>query len=300
MLRAKLANKPKSSQMTVRYSPRAAKALGRLKTAYNDIEIFVEDTSTPNMWLELIRSILPSKVRLDSVNQLGGRAKVLEACKLDQRDDGRRKLYIIDGDFDFLLGRKKPSLKHLYRLRAYCVENLLISEEAAVYVGIPSKPELSERQLKNKFNHLSWVNQIEGSMGPLFQIYALAHDVAPSVKTTGFAVGNLVNNTNAGMTPCPKKIMKRILSVARDTMKHTTLTEFRRTRRDIKKRMLRLSSKEIVSGKDYLLPLFASRVRKKLSFQGSTEQMKVHLARAFVHSREPWLANRLSRICADL
>lgn len=43
--------------MTLRYSPRAARALARLKSPYNDIEIFVEDTVNANMWLELIRAV---------------------------------------------------------------------------------------------------------------------------------------------------------------------------------------------------------------------------------------------------
>ncbi|RYZ85595.1 MAG: DUF4435 domain-containing protein, partial [Proteobacteria bacterium] len=131
----------------VRYSPRAAKALSYLKRPYNDIDIFVEDTCNHNMWLEMLRNILPPTVKITSVNQMGGRSAVVESCKLDQENDGRRKLYIIDGDFDLLLGRPKPRLKHLYRLRAYCFENLVISQESAVYVGVASRPSKTESDL---------------------------------------------------------------------------------------------------------------------------------------------------------
>jgi hypothetical protein len=82
------------------YSPRAAKALGFLKRAYNDIDIYVEDRTCHHMYALLFRKILPHDVRLASVNQVGNRQSVVEACKKDQADRGRPKLYIIDGDFD--------------------------------------------------------------------------------------------------------------------------------------------------------------------------------------------------------
>jgi thiamine pyrophosphate-dependent acetolactate synthase large subunit-like protein len=63
----------------VSYSPRAARALSFLKRPFNDVDIFVEDTGNHNMWLALIRRILPNGLRLASVNLLGGRASVVEA-----------------------------------------------------------------------------------------------------------------------------------------------------------------------------------------------------------------------------
>ena len=57
----------------VSYTARAAKALGYLKRRYNDIEVFVEDASNHNMWMRVIQKIVPSTVRLSSINMLGGR-----------------------------------------------------------------------------------------------------------------------------------------------------------------------------------------------------------------------------------
>lgn len=95
------------------YPPRAAKALGHLKANNNDIEIFVEDKSSPNLWLKLIRKYLPRDIRLSSVTVLGCRDNVIRACRADQIWDNRKKLYIIDGDLDLLQGRRKPRLRHL-------------------------------------------------------------------------------------------------------------------------------------------------------------------------------------------
>ena len=132
----------------IRYSHTAAKALAYLKRPYNDIDIFVEDTGNHNMWLTIVRNVVPREFKITSVNLLGGRESVIAACKRDQINDGRRKLYIIDGDFDFILGKKKPALKYLYRIRGYCIENLLINEVAAISVGLFYKPTWDEVRVR--------------------------------------------------------------------------------------------------------------------------------------------------------
>ena len=64
----------------VRYPIRAYKALGFLKRNQNDIEIYVEDTTCHNMHLFIYRNILGEKVRLQSVNQVGNRDRVIGNC----------------------------------------------------------------------------------------------------------------------------------------------------------------------------------------------------------------------------
>ena len=44
---------------SVVYPARAAQALGLLKRRHNDVEIFVEDSGAPNMWVKLLQSYLP-------------------------------------------------------------------------------------------------------------------------------------------------------------------------------------------------------------------------------------------------
>lgn len=284
--------------MTVRYSPRAAKALARLKTRYNDIEIFVEDTANPNMWIELIRSIVPNDVRIKSVNQLGGRKRVIDACKLDQRNDGRRKLYIIDGDFDHLLGLKKPKLRHLYRLRAYCVENLFIGEVNARYIGIASQPEWSEERVKKSFDYDKWHRNLLDQLRPLFILYAAANRLAPSIQTTAFSVSKLYAAGKHDVSICPQKTFQRKFSLLRSIRRTVSAELLRRTTEEIQNRARRLSMRECISGKDYLFPIFALRLRNKLAFKVNNEQMKVHLARSFRSDQEPWLAKRLLGLCS--
>lgn len=113
----------------VKYSARAARALGFLKRRSNDIEVYVEDTSSANMWLQIIQKAFGSNVKLTSVNMLGSKKNVIDACSIDQANDGRRKIYLVDGDLDHLCGKKVRQLKYFHALRAYCIENLLLSKK---------------------------------------------------------------------------------------------------------------------------------------------------------------------------
>ena len=159
---------------SVVYPAKSAPAIGFLKSSLNDIEIFVEDSASPNMWCRLLKKYLPDHIRLDSVTPLGGRKNVLDACKADQGIDGRKKLYIIDGDLDLIQGRRKPNLKHLYRLRAYCVENYLLSENAILDLTTIFDGKIEIEDARAKLDYTSWCKDNAELMERLFACYAVS------------------------------------------------------------------------------------------------------------------------------
>lgn len=93
----------------IKYPARAAIALGFLKRSYNDIEVFVEDTACPNMWVRLLEKVIPKGARLSSVNLLGGRDRVIEACALDQNEDGRKSFISLMETLISLRGRDRSA-----------------------------------------------------------------------------------------------------------------------------------------------------------------------------------------------
>lgn len=277
----------------VSYTPRAAKALGYLKERYNDIEIFVEDTSNHNMWLRIIKNIAPSTIRLSSVNMLGGRNSVLAACRLDQYDDGRRKIYIIDGDFDYLLARPKPRLKHLYRIRAYCVENILLHHESILEVGVDSRPQDTKQDIENLFDYPSLIGIYETKLVSLFTVYAAAHKVAPNLKTTSYSVMKLTTQIAGSASLDVGKIDRRIIQIVREASRLVGVQAFSSVRKKVQKEAAELHFDQIVSGKDYFFPLIWARLRRTCGYNGSIEQLKIHLARVYRPNYEPWLARRI-------
>ena len=81
------------------YSKKAKLGYAFLYRHYNDIDVYVEDTTCVAMWENLLAVIIAGRCRLTRVIQLGGRKNVLDACKNDQQPSNRRRIYIIDGDF---------------------------------------------------------------------------------------------------------------------------------------------------------------------------------------------------------
>jgi hypothetical protein len=280
----------------VKYSPKSAKALGFLKKVANDVEIFVEDTSNPNMWVNIVRRLLPHNLKIRSVTPLGTKANVIAACKLDQADDGRKKLYIVDGDFDYLHGKRKPRLKHLYRLRAYCAENLLLSPSTLIAVGEECSPRLDEATVARIVQGGRIQREIESLIAPLFQLYAAINKAAPSVITVRYSVHKLLIR-NSGITHVdPSKIISRYRDVLDEGASIVGRAPLLAIFRAVRRRATKADPMVYVSGKDYLLPLFARRLKEGLGFRGSIEQLKVRLAREFDPAMEPGLGRAIAKL----
>lgn len=188
---------------SVVFPSKASKALGYLKSSSNDIEVFVEDTSAPNLWVKLLRKLLPAGIRLNSVNTFGSRENVLAACRDDQADDGRRKLYIIDADLDLLHGKAKPRLKHLYRLRAYCVENYLLQPSALIEIATTFDADISEQRAKDMLDYEGWWTVNGPKLQALFVSYAATHKFANHVQTVGYSVHRLLEPQSYRCNLCP-------------------------------------------------------------------------------------------------
>ena len=271
------------------YSPRAALALAYLKQPYNDVDVFVEDTGNHNMWLVLLKRILPARVRLQSVNLMGGREAVLKACKLDQADRPRRRLYIIDGDLDFLLGRTRPRLKFLRRLRAYCLENLLINENAIVQIGLGCRPNATEIDISRQFAFEQWLDATAARLRPLFALYAVSRALVPEIKTVGLPVEPLYTNLRSGVEIDPSKVFRRMLAVARQICARVGVRVFSRMKKKVIARLERLDHSRTISGKDYLLPALFITIRKRLNYNGTHDQLKVQLAASWPLHLDPGL-----------
>jgi hypothetical protein len=277
----------------VRYNPRAAAALAFLKRTSNDIDVFVEDTGSPNMWLSILRRILPPKVRLKSVNQLGGRNSVLSACKLNQTQDGRRKLFIIDGDMDFILGKRKPNLKFLYRLRAYCIENLLVRKDAFTELGTIFCPKKTSSELEVEFDFDSILDHLDRSLRMLFCVFAVAQKLCPDMKTVSYSIQNLYKQFGRFVSLSNLKVFKFTLKLCRQIKARIGYTAFKIALSEIKIRSRSLGLEKIVSGKDYLIPFLLLRARATLGFKGDAEQLKAFLASKWNFDNEPYLARAL-------
>jgi hypothetical protein len=285
---------------SVVYPAKAAQAIGYLKSSSNDIEVYVEDSSNPNMWVKLLRKYLPSHIRLTSVTPLHGRKGVIDACKADQAIDGRRKIYIIDGDLDLLQGKSKPNLKHLYRLRAYCVENYLLGEEALIEVATIFDGKVDEIAAKSKLDYTTWSNNNSPLIEKLFVAYAVSDFVlSTKIETVGFDMSRIVKKHPHNDTLCPQKTHSRIYSVYRETRKSTNKADVRAC---LTSTSARLDSKNILhlaSGKDCIMPLIYARMKNLFKLNVNMNIFFNLLADKANDKFDPYLSRRLATICSE-
>ena len=279
------------------YPPRAARALGLLTSHNNDVEIYVEDAGIPNLWVKLLRKYLPRNIRLNNVNVLGSKTNVIGACKVDQEFDGRKKLYIIDGDMDLLTGKNKPKLRHLYRLRSYCVENYILDESALVSAVMVVNTRIDEVTARRQVDLFGWLERNRRCLESLFVCYAVTYEMKKSLQTVGFSVYELVKG-GGDFDLCERKISIRVMELYRririDFSREYTRNVYERIRMNAEAINVEL----YVSGKDYIFPLIYQVIKKKNPTNITGNAFKVLVAQCLEETKDSYLLRRIRRVCA--
>lgn len=280
---------------TAKYPAKAAQAIGFLKGHSNDIDIFVEDKASPNMWVKLLRRYLPIDTKLKSVTPLGGRTRVLAACKEDQKPGGRRRLYIIDADFDITLGQKKPALKRLYRLRRYCVENYLLDETAFQDVITSLNPSISWDRAKITPSIAEWTERNEGLLRDIFVSYAVSEKLGAGQQTVSHSCYNLFKDDDS-YDFCADKTLKRIDSLYREVEKGSGAQLVANTKIEIEARLKGVDPFVFISAKCYILPPLYELAKRGVPLNASKEVFKTMLASSANGDLDPYLKRRLSTL----
>jgi hypothetical protein len=265
----------------IRYPKRAIVGLAYLFRPYNDIDIYVEDTTCRNMYEVLINRMLDGRAKVVRIFQLGGRREVIDACKKNQGNSNRPRLYVIDGDFAILLGKEAPKLRHLYQLRVYCSENLVFTETAALEVAFESLTNTPRDQVETIVQFSQFLNDIIQKLTPLLVIYIAVRILNPSIQTTGFNVTQLLLQKSGSPELSKRKVKQRVTDIESELHKENPKEEVESTVGQAK-RLLPSSNTDtakLISGKTYLLPLLYHHLRSKTRFSGTLDQLKTRLAR---------------------
>lgn len=121
----------------LKWPTRALDAIQKLFEPLQDVDVFVEDADDEVFYSHLLRRITVAEARVVRVFAKNGREAVIDAAR-HHRPSGRAVLYLIDGDLEWVLGKAAPSVARLFRLPAYCIENLLERFPCAIRANIRS------------------------------------------------------------------------------------------------------------------------------------------------------------------
>lgn len=241
----------------IQWPKRALGAVRKLFEPLQDIDVFVEDANDEVFYTQLLKRVAGDRVRLARVFALGNRqAVVAKASAHDQ--DARPSVFLIDGDLEWVNGLPLPSeAPFLYRLDAYCIENLLLCDKAAAKV-LMEEQVLTEDESHRRLDFQSWKASVQKPLVDLFSAFATLHQWDPSQPTVSIGVGSLctTHKTNKVTTLSSKKVEQRRVETLYRAANATDETTVNKKYEDIRTRALALPTPlDIVSGKDFLLPL---------------------------------------------
>lgn len=253
---------------------------------WNDIIFFIEDKdqSTKKVYKELLSNTF-SDVTISNVFPLGGRIEVVNQCKKSHIEKKKEKaIYIIDGDLYILAGENTEifsgldELNNLFVLPRYCIENYLI-EESAVLEILDEEDCIKELDiLSDELSYAEWVANNNELFKQLYLNYAIACKCKCGVPTISYSINRLVSSDLGELDS--QKVQNRINEVKVSILGVLDEDMYEEMSVDI------LSKfddddfiKRYVSGKDHLLPLLLTRMRKITKLRCTNDTYKVRLAK---------------------
>jgi len=263
------------------YSAEAEPARAYLLRNYNDLDVYVEDANCQHMYIRLVNRILePHGKHISSVFPLHGRRNLLTRCSADQAVRVGKRIYILDGDLELLLGRAVPPLRHLYRLEAYCAENLLLSEHAIVTIATECDTNKPWHQMALDLALKNLLDRSVLILLPLFVVYAIIYHLGLPIVTVNFSVHRLLEREHDPLSLSARLVRSRIVSLIREIRSQVSPADYRRAREAAKINLQneRQDRSVFISAKDYLIPLVHMHLRHVANMRDPIDALKVRLA----------------------
>lgn len=252
----------------LKFNLNALKALPRLFAYRNDIDIYTEDKiADKEFYRVLFKRLFNAGVSVNDVTPLGCKANVLSAYDTQDKKSMRKRLYIVDGDLDLIIGTNRKAEENLVILDSYCIENYLIEEDAIIELIYYSNGSESKDAIRAKLNFTKWLSYNHNCLIDLFLHFGILKQ---------FGGGPKVRNANEFLKQHLKQVVldEYKIGIYSESIKAEILAlltnqgyaDPQKTYGDelSKLKILWPNHQDmflrIVSGKSYLIPLLQHRV----------------------------------------
>ncbi|MBI5006798.1 MAG: DUF4435 domain-containing protein [Nitrosomonadales bacterium] len=260
----------------------AKKALSVFYSSWNDIDVFVEDTASyaETFYIALINNALQGKAKVNKVFPLGDKNAVVSACQGDTQKSARRRIYLIDGDLDFVCG--KPAVRHprMYQHAAYAIENYLITEKAITNILHEENSAISEQDVRNLFDFGNWIAELS-DLTELFVCFAMTWLIAPEYKTVKFGIGPFLKKVNGRDELDSNKVAAFCSARRAELVTASTAAKVDTTEVHIRQQLLGKRLTDYVAAREFLfLPMKVRATKLGMRLSCSPESMYVRMAKA--------------------
>lgn len=250
----------------------------------NTVDVFVEDSYDEEFYKVIINRIFDNTGhKVNKLISLGGKSKVIEACRADQVKRDVKRVYIVDGDLDILNETNVNGLNFLFVLEKYCIENYLIQEEALIEI-IHDNVLIEKEKIKKVLGFENWLKGIAEDLVELFIHYALCKRYAPTQPTISLGIGKLCCEKQKIHVLDTEKTNSRISELKNELLKVISEEEYNEAAYELRQKWPASIDNvlTIVSAKDYLFPLTEFRIQKFKKIKNFTirrESLRIRLAK---------------------
>lgn len=119
-----------------------------LYTQFNDVEFYVEDIDQENLYYVILKKLF-GEIRFEKIFPLGGKQIVFQNARLNIGN--KKKVYLVDLDFDEILGNIKNEVNIFY-LDKYSIENYLLDCKAIYEIIKEERPKIKDAVIQTKFD----------------------------------------------------------------------------------------------------------------------------------------------------
>ena len=113
----------------------------------NDVFFYVEDQDSEEFYFQVLTKLFPN-MEFKNIFPLNGKNNVINTARETTKDN--KRIYIVDKDFDDLLGLK-IDLPNLFYLARYSIESYLIEEGSVIAFIISRNPKIHRAIVTSMF-----------------------------------------------------------------------------------------------------------------------------------------------------
>jgi hypothetical protein len=152
---------------------------------YNDINIFVEDEYKEFIYENIFQRMFNYQIRINKILPMKGKPGVEKAFQeYGCSYDGKPAIYLVDGDFDLVMGKEMIDSPNYIYLEKYNIESYYIDEKA-VLKYMAGKMKITQKRVSEKIEYSEWEDMAYEAMKELFINYMVAQNLFPKEKNVG-------------------------------------------------------------------------------------------------------------------
>lgn len=145
---------------------------------FNDVSFYIEDEDQENFFFCVLKNLF-SDIKIEKIFPLNGKDNVIRESASNLGN--KKKVYIVDKDFDDILCRIKTN-DNLFYLERYSIENHLIESQAMVDYIISERPKLKRDEINQQFNLSTIISIIKNALNELIELHLVVQSKCPRLK----------------------------------------------------------------------------------------------------------------------